>query len=102
MKKTATGKSAFIGVRVPQDIADRLAAFCEANSTTASEVVRRLLQSSLLTAEEKEAETKARLAEIDAKKRTLEEQAKDVRKYFSSVSLGSTKTLSEKVASQKK
>ena len=102
MKKTAAGKSAFIGVRVPQDIADRLAAFCKANDTTASEVVRRLLQSSLLTAEDKEAETKSRLAEIEAKKRTLQEQAKDVRNYFSHlpamnplVTLGSTKTLRE-------
>ena len=72
-----------LALRIPQDLFDRLEAYCKANNVTTSEVVRRLLLGTLLTPEEQEAETKARLTDIEAKQHELEERARDVRNYFS-------------------
>ena len=71
MKKRTGDKAAFIGVRVEQEIADRLTAFCKENHTTASEVVRKLLLETLLSPDEKAADTKAKLEEIERLKQQL-------------------------------
>lgn len=84
--KKKEAKIAYIGVRLPKDIADRLAAFCKANGITASEAVRRLLEVNLLSPEEKETKIAAAIAEIEKEKARLEEEVRKAQQYFGLVS----------------
>ena len=45
--------NAFIGIRVPQELADRLTAHCKKTQRNSSEVIRRLLEALLLTPDER-------------------------------------------------
>jgi hypothetical protein len=65
-QKKPLGNVAYIGVRVPQEIADRLGAYCKKRKTSTTEVVRGLLETILLTPDERLADLKIAEQEFQA------------------------------------
>jgi metal-responsive CopG/Arc/MetJ family transcriptional regulator len=89
--KAKQGNTVFIGVRVPQDLADRLAEYCRQSGTSASEAVRQLLTTVLSSSEERAREVLAiqtQLSSYNARIREMENALKATQADISTIAHG--------------